>query len=143
MKTELKAHELRVGNLFYYDERIQIVEGVSIKNGGYRIDFKTEGKSKLVKNCKPIPINEEFHNKFGVHKNGFHSFEYEIDNHRVIVFNGDYIFLRQNDINTKRHEDDIVTLWNKDFKRRDIFVHEFQNLYFALTGKELQFNLFS
>ena len=58
MKTELKAHELRIGNLFYYDERIQIVEGVSIK-----IELK--------------------------------------------------------------------------------YIHELQNLYFALTGKELQFNLFS
>lgn len=34
-------------------------------------------------------------------------------------------------------KDNICTLWNKDLKKRDMKVHEFQNLYYILSGKEL------
>ena len=117
MKTELKAHELRIGNLFYYDERIQIVEGVSIKNGGYRIDFKTEGKSKLVENCKPIPINEEL---WSIIKNDELVL---VDKVGFVIFKNGYAY---------------------QFVFADYeYLHEFQNLYFWITKKELELNLFS
>ncbi len=34
--------------------------------------------------------------------------------------------------------DDICVLWNNDIKGRGIYVHEWQNLYFALTNTELE-----
>jgi len=86
----------------------------------------------------PIPLTEEWHNKFGVIKSGFESFEYSlpIKNNMYIkvIFIGDYVMLRQGEGN---HEDDVVSIWNKDLTKRDMYVHEWQNLYFALTGEEL------
>ncbi len=86
-----------------------------------------------------ITLTEEWHNKFGVKINGFKSFEYTISNRQTIIFTGDYVYLRDwHDKERKPSiDDDLCTLWNKDLKRRDMFVHEWQNLYFALTGEEL------
>jgi len=30
----------------------------------------------------------------------------------------------------------IVTIWNRDLMRRDMYIHEFQNLYFDLAKKD-------
>jgi len=89
---------------------------------------------------KPIPLTEDWHNKFGVEKDGFHSFEYDLPRNLTIkckvVFDGDYVFLRQ-DTNGKRHDDSLVTIWNKDLTKRDMYVHEWQNTYRRLAGEEL------
>ena len=34
-------------------------------------------------------------------------------------------------------KDDIVVIWNKDVSKRDMYVHEWQNLYYTLASKEL------
>lgn len=88
-----------------------------------------------LKDIEPILMTEEWHNKFGVLKNGFNNFEYKLPMNNTIVFNGDYVFLRQG--NDKPMECDIVTIWNKDLTKRDMYVHEFQNLYLILAGEEL------
>lgn len=78
----------------------------------------------------PIPLTEEWHNAFGVERNGFDSFEYILPRtHNIaikVIFNGDYVMLRQ--------DDDIISIWNKDLTKRDMYVHEWQNLYFTITG---------
>jgi hypothetical protein len=62
------------------------------------------------------------------------SFEYVLQRKNNIdvkvVFQGDYVFLRQG-------LSDVITIWNKDLTKRDMYVHEWQNLYFSLTGEEL------
>ena len=133
----INGKELRLGNLLYAknNEITEVTDIISSLDFNRTI-FWCFGYSES--QVKPIRLTEELHGKFGVKVNGFGNFEYEIDNNRLIVFTRDYIFLRQSDISNKRHEGKIVALWNKDFKRRDIYVHEFQNLYFALTGEELK-----
>lgn len=90
---------------------------------------------------KPIPLTEEWHNKFGIKKNSFLSFEYELPHSNNInlkvVFSTDYVFLRQSNYN---EADDIVTLWNNDITKRKMYVHEWQNMYRVLTGRELKMN---
>lgn len=91
-------------------------------------------------NHNPILLTEEWHKKFGVEKSGFNSFTYQISNTKQIDFHGDYVFIRDiSDITTFKPSmnDDICILWNNDFRKRGMYVHEWQNLYYLLTLKEL------
>lgn len=125
----IKAQELRIGNYVQYEE---------LKNPSkvWIIDCTETSTSTK---AKPIPLTEEWHNKFGIQKNGFMQFEYKVSKRQIIVFSDEYVFLL--DIESmdhkKSHRDNICTLWNTDIKKRNMYVHEWQNLYFALTGEEL------
>ena len=135
----IKNNEIRLGNYLNY----------MILNSVRQGQVTTVTKNRLVIDgitskylcAEPIPLTEEFHNMFNCIKDGFGSFEYELprkNNINVsIVFSDDYVMLKQCDINTPLRDTDIVTIWNKDVKNRDMFVHEFQNLYFDLSGEEL------
>lgn len=129
----IKQQELRIGNYYQCASRgnIEIVTWQTLRD-------LEEGKL----NWLPIQLTEEMHNKFGVYKNGFNNFEYELpikNNFSIkIMFSGDYVFLRQSNSHNI-HEDDVVSVWNKDLTKRDMYINEFQNLYFALTGEELTF----
>jgi hypothetical protein len=129
----IQPQELRIGNYYQGASRgnIETVTWQTLRD-------LEEGKL----NCLPIQLTEEMHNKFGVYKNGFNNFEYELpikNNFSIkIIFSGDYVFLRQSNSHNI-HEDDVVSVWNKDLTKRDMYINEFQNLYFALTGEELTF----
>lgn len=145
----MKAKELRIGNFVHRSHLSGVLELIEVETIGedginfyclldhdsYSIEYMP-----TFKDLEPIPLTEEWHNKFGVKRNGFTSFEYELprkNNQKItVVFNGDYVMLRQATSN-KRNEDDIVSIWNTDLTKRDMFVHEWQNLYFALTNEEL------
>ena len=122
----MKSSELRIGNWVDILSPIQITSGKQIDNAEL--------------NYLPITLTEEWHNNFGVQKNGFKNFEYDIcpfgNKSKVFIFSGDYLYIR--DMSGKdRSEDDLITIWNKDIKK-EFYVHEWQNLYFAFTGKELR-----
>ena len=124
----MKATEFRIGNLMLFNNSIKPITSNNLCD----IEFYTDSK---IPYCKPIPLTEEWHNKFGVEINGFKEFIYEISKRQRIIFTNDYIFLLDIErMDGKRSfEDNICILWSKDVERRDIYVHEFQNLYFALT----------
>ena len=134
----IQSNELRIGN---YVEHISF--GIVPIEGIIRDSLKTIYKKNEFwddfKFHKPIPLTEEWHNKFGITKNGFGNFVYEISKRQLILFSGDYVFLRDLErLDGKlSHLDNMCTLWNKDITKRDMFVNEWQNLYFALTNKEL------
>ena len=106
----MKANELRIGNFV-------------AKNGEiYESDFIT---IRMAKNYEPIPLTEEWLIKFGLNKTVDHP-------------------------GRKLYEhDDIIPLWFSDKRgitdfyasrvriRECKYVHQLQNLYFALTGEEL------
>jgi hypothetical protein len=130
----MKANELRIGNLLkkIIDNKIIEVTSLEIEccegmNGHFNLTFE------------PIPLTEEWHNRFGVLKNGFNSFEYKLKNnlnlYLTVIFTDDYVMIRQGE--KKSINDDIISVWNKDKAKRDMYVHEWQNLWFALTGEEL------
>lgn len=110
----MKANELRIGNLVYdpFDHC-----SVSILD----IDFIAEH----LKTFKPIPLTEEWLLKFGFvkgesHETGAIYYNYDIDDKRyhVKMYNGKATF-------------DIDWLIPCEY------VHQLQNLFFALTGTEL------
>lgn len=86
-----------------------------------------------------IKLTEYFHNKFGVKMNGHMSFVYELPRNNTIkvkvVFSDDYVYLRQGN-DDKPYNDSLVTIWNKDLTKRDMYVHEWQNWYYLLSGGE-------
>jgi hypothetical protein len=113
----MKASELRIGNSIMQDEDFV---------------FVTYWRLKLIEDgvliYKPIPLTEEWLLKLG--------FKYkEWDNH-FIIKNGDYF----NSI--KKYDDG--WRYNTDESEATCYylttikyVHQLQNLYFALTGEEL------
>lgn len=123
----MKATELRIGNWTEYnivDENIDkwILEEVDHTDIADPIWLR------------PIPLTEEWLLKFGFHKQiGFIKFIGEKYTNSFEVSHNDldkwYCFYRNFN---KGKEDDFVLLRN-DLKH----VHQLQNLYFALTGKEL------
>lgn len=87
-----------------------------------------------------IPLTKEWHEKFGVnYNNALSEYVYIIERNNnfnlKIIFSGDYVFIRQGDGNPV--DDDIITIWNKDLTKRDMYVHEWQNLFYLISGKEL------
>lgn len=145
----INANELRIGNYVkfttedksFVSQIYQFNDGLTkVTSGTYSASIGYPYKGVSV---EPIPLTEDWHNKFGVIKDGFNQFEYKYAVGKSIIFTGDYVYLlNTNSINGERSlSDHICTLWNKDIERRDMYVHEWQNLYFALTGEELTINL--
>ena len=139
----INKQDIRIGNYVEYriqdelDDRkewweLSIIDSTDLQILESRIDDY----------YRAIPLTEEMHNKFGCYKNGFNNFEYELpikNNFSIkIIFSGDYVFLRQSNSHNI-HEDDVVSVWNKDLTKRDMYVHELQNRYFSLCGEELTF----
>jgi len=114
----MKANELRIGNL-----AVNFIGEVFEVNGNTIANFDSNEFGKP----KPIPLTEEWLIKMGFEKS-------KSDNYlrlMIIIEDGTewLTFLNPNVIN---------------FNDRGIFclfVHELQNLFFALTGEELEINL--
>lgn len=129
----MKANDLRIGNYW------QSGTTKEIRCADW-LDIRDMADGRLYHEPIAITLTEEWHNNFGVQKNGFKNFEYDIcpfgNKSKVFIFSGDYLYIR--DMSGKdRSEDDLITIWNKDIKK-EFYVHEWQNLYFAFTGKELK-----
>lgn len=124
----METNELRVGNYVVKDLSIDDLIDIQVTI----VDLLS---NDVIKSLYPINLNEEWHNKFGVKKNGYGSFEYkvllELTPSLYIVFNCDYVTLRQHDDSQE------ITIWNRNIYKRDMYVHEFQNLYFSLSRTEL------
>jgi hypothetical protein len=136
----MKLRDFRVGNFLNDREnRLCRVEVIDYNNAERFSAPAIKGATTSLPHA-PIPISEEWHNRFGVEKDGFNEFKYSISVHQQIIFSGDYVFLRDIERMDGRPSmnDNICSLWNNDKKKRTIYIHEFQNLYFTLKGAELQ-----
>ena len=120
----MNAKELRIGNLVDLYGQVETI--YAIRNSG--VDFyrgKTK-KSVIMQSyvweaIKPIQLTEEWLNKLGLKK--IEEYCYELDNIHI---------------NTKR---ELIWIFTKckrelEFNIPD-YIHELQNLYFALTNEEL------
>ena len=121
----MKTSELRTGNLLHYDEKIIYVSSI-LKNenigmyNGYGFD-----KTTSIQCVNPIPITKEWLLKLGVEKN-------EINNYTKFGFLSRLKpYLEYNDHN------DYDLFVCCEILSTVKFVHQLQNLYYALTGEEL------
>lgn len=135
----MEARELRIGNIVYHSPFSHIKEAVTIKE--ILQESLSHGKGiegyiyNDIEEYVPIPLTEEWLLKFGFEKrrcvpvDGREPFEYiggfyvESDYDARFDWEDNKLFLRDCD-------DGAV---GKQIK----YVHQFQNLYFALTGEEL------
>lgn len=133
----MKANELRIGNLVkatvINDGKILSVNEIINDNGRYILYFNQKA-GDFLKDCEPIPLTEEWLLKFGFNQcfNEYHMlFSDNIFSLDIVIENDVYypvicsmpknIFLSEQRIRLHSIQ----------------YVHQLQNLYFALTGEEL------
>ncbi len=105
----MKANELKIGNYVYNDAVVVSIDARSI------FDIWDD---KGLKNYNPIPLTEEWLLKFGFHKTSKDKKDrYRLDERLIVI------------------RDNFFTDYGSSVQIK--YVHQLQNLYFALTGKEL------
>jgi hypothetical protein len=117
----MKANELRIGNYIGDKDDIAIVE--SIDKDGCMVQFINDEKNgfRISQPIKPIPLTEEWLLRMGFDKFAEHTPSFGHDD----IYRKGYI--------------DIHARYNQYHFHGILinFVHELQNLYFALTKQEL------
>jgi hypothetical protein len=113
----MEASELKIGNLIYkcYPEGNEVVEVKNISENFVN--------SLGISSIKPIPLTEEWLLKFGFEKNE----------------NGLFKLFNESEVPILLNED--LNGWTCDGINFSVngtqYIHQLQNLYFALTGEEL------
>jgi len=132
----MKAKEFRIGNLTLAKspEKTEWIEGhpVDIYNLYYLLYPKSAGAIPI--DMKPIPLTEEWLIKFGFLNDGV-TFKISTSRIRLILFK----INSANEYNNNCNEFTATVYQSKQSIEicRVKHVHQLQNLYFALTGKEL------
>lgn len=120
----MKASELRIGNLVYVGNKLRHVCGTIDKTIQHNYHPQNSTYSENYENeCEPIPLTEEWLVKFGF-ENFYNEF-LSSNGYFDLIFNDDKVSLRV--------EGQWLSLEIK-------YVHQLQNLYFALTNEELTLN---
>ena len=138
IKISMKANELRIGNLVDLGNRIAKI--IEISNlSCVVVDLEeTQDTIEDYERTKPIPLTEEWLYKFG-----FEDID-KSDNDYITYTDLNHDYYLQIDV--RRKDGKYSILDNsfddlRDFSMVDIsYVHQLQNLYFALTGEELILN---
>ena len=134
----MKRNELRIGNLVDLGNRIAKI--IEISNlSCVVVDLEeTQDTIEDYERTKPIPLTEEWLYKFGFKDidKGDHDYNtYTDSNHDYYL----QIDVRKKDGKYSILDNSFDDL--RDFSMVDIsYVHQLQNLYFALTGEELIMN---
>lgn len=139
MQHSIKENEIKIGNYILYLNELYVVDGIKYEPNApthkYRIAFKTiDGKlrnAKMTNWIEAIPLDEDLLKKLGwIWNEKMNSFEKHPNGDARMVLeyrkiNGSY------------------TMYNYVLKamiaERIFYVHQLQNLYFCLTGKDLEF----
>ena len=139
----MKATELRIGNYVYYGHTTHIVSGIHgnkvyswwVKDGEPVIEYEAKDISgtqvenpyiDVISQYEPIPLTEEWLEKFG--------FDIK-DKDRLDWVKGAFNLERSNEDNNKFCFEVYSHYIPLDY------VHQLQNLYFALTREELTIKL--
>ena len=135
----MKASELRLGNYYMFADYNSIVfrKVREIKTNQFGLIGDYDGVNFEI--CKPIELTEEWLIKFGFEKN----IDYEQINEygKLSESNGRRgvgLYLIDNSEWLITFREDVGCGWN-DLNEIN-YVHQLQNIYFALTGDELNFN---
>lgn len=122
----MKANELRIGNSVHFSGeviRVELIDTCEVWFG--------ERQEADLDECSGIPLTEEWLLKFGFEKNDNKSFS---DAFLFIMVGGSKLHINpDNGVVWIVRDGNIFN--NPQLIR---FVHQLQNLYFALTGEELE-----
>lgn len=140
----MKANELRIGNYVEcksFDKPPFKIESIYEYENLYLKGIAVNAKQTPidVKELDPIPLDEQWLFKFGFEKfkyTDYKSYKWTIKNSKYLP---DWFYFKK----TNRKTNGVFTVeafrYGKKLKRIE-YVHEAQNLYFALTGEELTLN---
>jgi len=121
----MKENELRIGNYVFSADDNKNGEVFQIDPSGIIFVNKNGNRWQDLKNIQPIPLTEEILLKCGFiidSINNFEKYPFTIQKNNLYV--ADFLFYKKGDSGVViKH------------------LHQLQNLYFALTGKELEINL--
>jgi hypothetical protein len=123
MQSVLKCTDLRIGNLVYSKETNQIQNITGLTDENPFIDAITFDYTNYDE-IEAIPITEEMLFNFGYGKK--HDIYYK--NNSLLRFIGNEVFYCRGEIDDAEFQEYITSVK---------YVHQLQNLYFALTGREL------
>ena len=92
-----------------------------------------------------IPLSPELLEKCGFVKDGFNAWNISVspwpETHlKDLSFAGDYLYLREGDLDKPRHQDSLCVIWNNDL-RGVMPLHQLQNIYWWLSGNEITIQL--
>ena len=123
----MNAQELRIGNLVERDGNILEVVRIAKDNIiNYDLILQSKGMHVNSGNVIPIPLTEEWLVKFG--------FYYSDDENEFLELQ---LMHKTKLYADNSNEFSTVVLKIKENEIEIEYVHQLQNLYFALTGKEL------
>ena len=127
----MNANELRVGNIFHYGN--SPIQEITI-NADILVSLLTNEGLLLIEKVFPIPLTEERLLKFGFNESEVCKGLYDIKNGNVTISISmdDTIVIDISIYNTN------ITGASIDISNHK-YVHQLQNLYFALTGEELNY----
>lgn len=119
----IKANELRIGNLINYGYKVAIVNAIR-EDGGLNVKLENTLLGAEFECFKPIPLTPEILENVGfINRDSYwHSKDFSM------FLEGDYYFQY------------ISTPTSNGFLKVN-YLHQLQNLYFALTNEELEINL--
>jgi hypothetical protein len=155
----MKSSQLRIGNLFtdslflcsvsrieetsIWGKTIDVFNHSVARNEDY---YATDNEYHFnIENTNPIPLTEEWLLKFGFERIPHYTITNSIikktKRGRCLSIGcvgtpNEMVFLSYQEDESSLKIDDLICLWNYDFDGR-LYVHQLQNLYFALTGEEL------
>lgn len=132
----MKAEELRIGNYINWEQTTHIVSGLPnfnlvrsywIKDSIAQTEEEYQG---FIEEAKPIPLNEEWLLKLGFVKEK--GMLHGLDKFKLFLpcINKPILTYSQRSISVS----------NGSFSLEMKYVHQIQNLYYALTGEELTVN---
>lgn len=126
----MKANELRIGNYVNFPEHYPNINDVTQLD-----EYIMFHESFNPEKCRPIPLTEEWLVKFGaIDRN-----KEERDRFNFKEINWYFGFTEPyGDFRIYQHPDSLK-YWLDQYHTIEIkYVHQLQNLYFALTGEELE-----
>jgi hypothetical protein len=119
----MKANELRIGNLVCYSEDNTIFKIYAIERDGFSVENQIEATWIECGEFEPIPLTEEWLKKNGFERKGLNGYlTIFTPCGKGLVFKDNYFIFAGVTIETPIK-----------------YVHQLQNLYFALTSEELTF----
>ena len=129
---KLTANELRIGNLVNYQGKIIKIEGIhnrTIYHSNRQVDqVGVDG----YKTFEPIPLTEEWLFKFGFEKDKYDYFHHIKSKIIIGHTTTDEFFEYEYLTGFQNSHTEMCELK---------YVHQLQNLYYCLCGKELQINI--
>lgn len=121
----INPNELRKGNLISFKGKIMMVSGIEPTNNGIYLEGDDRNFSLEVP--MPIPLTPEW-----LEKCGFEKTTALVDRYEIPFKDSGHIFMNEGE-NVLKIEVEYIPIELEHIK----YVHQLQNLYLDLTGKEL------